>query len=61
MSKRKLRAKAPEGYVWCKDMWLTILVCDVCRKRKKCVIIKSYQEAQVDGQDVEKGKNNKGK
>ena len=58
---KKLKAKAPENYVYCKDSWKHTNVCPSCKKVKKCVIFKTYQEAQVDEQDVEKGKNNKGK
>lgn len=58
---KKLKGKAPDKHVWCKDGWKHILVCPSCRKAKKCVIYKTYQEAQVDGSNMEKGKNNKGK
>ena len=57
----KLKAKAPKGYVYCKDSWKHTNICPNCKKAKKCVIFKSYQEAQVDGENVEKGKSNKDK
>ena len=46
---KKLKAKAPDKHVWCKDSWRPVGVCTGrCKKAKKCVIFKSYQEAQVD-------------
>lgn len=58
---KKLKAEAPDGYVWCCDMWIHAAVCEGCRKRKKCIVLKTYQEAQDSGKNVAKGKGNKGK
>jgi hypothetical protein len=61
MSKRKLKAKAPEYHVWCRDQWKHTAACMTCRKLKKCIIVKAYQEEQDSGKDLPKGKDNKGK
>ena len=61
MTKRKRKAQAPVGYVWCKDQWVPAGKCAGCRRSKRCVIRKTYEEAQTNGQDIPEGKDNKGK
>lgn len=62
MPKRKVKGKAPDNYVWCKEQWVPVGRCTAgCwRNEKKCAIYKTYMEEQR-GKDIPEGKDNKGK
>ena len=42
---KKLGPAAPKGYIWCSDSsWVSLEVCEGCRKRKKCITYKAKLE-----------------
>ena len=41
---KKLKGKAPEGYIWCVCSWVSLEVCVGCKKRNKCVTYKAKLE-----------------